>query len=116
MGGRGGAGGGYTAGMKTSVYNKIISMGGSRWTAGGNDRIYFNSAAEKIIGLSVERYKTGNISSATLNGERISNSRASKILASIQGMYYNVNNGKIGHRKGGEDYVDRMKEFIKNGK
>ena len=41
-------------------------------------RLYLDFA--KIINLEVDRYNTGNISSAFLDGEKISNSKAYKYL------------------------------------
>src|SRR5690606_40070996 len=53
----------------------LVAIGGNRWTKGNYDRVYFNGWA-KFIGLEIERYKSGNIYSASLNGEPISNSEA----------------------------------------
>ena len=54
----------------------LESKGFKRWTKetarGTLDRLYINST---LLGLELEYYKTGNISDAYLNGERISNSR-----------------------------------------
>lgn len=55
-----------------------------RWTKKGYngkvyDRIYFNATD---LGMQVEYYRTGNVSSATINGESISNCEARRVLAS----------------------------------
>ena len=43
------------------------------------DRIYFNATD---LGMDIEYYRTGNISMAEIDGERISNCEARRILAS----------------------------------
>lgn len=55
-----------------------------RWTKTGSngktyDRIYFNATD---LGLEIGRYNTGNISYAKIDGERISNCEARRILGS----------------------------------
>lgn len=55
-----------------------------RWTKKGYngkvlDRIYFNATD---LGLTVTYYKTGSVSSAEINGERISNCEARRVLGS----------------------------------
>lgn len=55
-----------------------------RWTKQGFngkvfDRIYFNATD---LGMEIEYYRTGNISRAEIDGERISNCEARRILAS----------------------------------
>ena len=45
------------------------------------------------LGLKTEKYKTGNIKSATVNGEPISNSRASGLLN--MEAYINLKTGKL---------------------
>lgn len=60
----------------------LLSAGGSRWQKNGMDRVYFNNLSKKA-GLSADRYKSGNISSASLRGKGISNSKAREISASL---------------------------------
>lgn len=50
---------------------ELESKGFSRWTKGNMDRLYINAAQ---LGLVCSYHKTGSISSAQFNGERISNS------------------------------------------
>jgi len=52
---------------------------------GTKRRIYFpeNLLAE-LIGLKVTTYKTGNISSASLNGQKISNGKADQIRTTLR--------------------------------
>ena len=50
------------------------------WTArNGQTRRYVNGW-EPLVGLEVTRYKTGNISGASVNGEGISNAAAGRLL------------------------------------
>lgn len=49
----------------------LEKMGFKRWQKGAMDRMYINASA---LGLVCTYYKTGNISSATFDGEGISNS------------------------------------------
>ena len=60
---------------------KMESQGlGNIWKNYGKERFYLNIS--KVIGLEVELYNTGNVCSALLNGEKISNSKAAKIVNS----------------------------------
>ena len=67
-----------------TIIEKLEELGLKHWTKGDNDRIYVNYAHhfEEIFGLKLEFYKTGNIKSAYLNGEKISNSEAKKYFSS----------------------------------
>ncbi|MUL61063.1 MULTISPECIES: hypothetical protein [unclassified Mycolicibacterium] len=46
----------------------------------GQTRLYVQNLAD-LIGLDVDYYKSGNISSAALDGQAISNAEAGRILA-----------------------------------
>ena len=54
-------------------------------------RIYFNDL-ESRLGLDISFYNTGNVSSATQDGERISNSECKRILGRLAGVkvFYDV--------------------------
>jgi hypothetical protein len=63
----------------------------SFWLKNDYHRIYFNDL-QKLYGLDVNFYKTGNISSASLREKAISNNKAKKIwrdLAAIK-IWYDV--------------------------
>jgi hypothetical protein len=77
--------------MTQQMIDTLIAKGGKRWQKNGMDRIYFNASD---LGLECTRYNTGNISSATFNGERISNSWARELSAAV--TYVNVITGAIG--------------------
>ena len=57
----------------------LEKKGFSRWTKGDMDRLYFS--LEKSGALGLDYYKSGNLRSADLEGERISNAEACRLLA-----------------------------------
>lgn len=57
----------------------LEKKGFNRWTKGDMDRLYFN--LEKAGALELDYYKSGNLRSADLEGERISNAEACRLLA-----------------------------------
>lgn len=57
----------------------LEKKGFSRWTKGDMDRLYFT--VEKSEDLDVDYYKTGNVRSAYLDGERISNAEAYRLMS-----------------------------------
>jgi len=77
--------------MNAKLVQALEGIGGSRWQKNGNDRIYFNDLPE-FYGLHTNHYNSGNVASATLNGETISNSKASKIIHDLSALkvWYDV--------------------------
>tara|TARA_B100000900_G_scaffold414938_1_gene443132 strand:- start:364 stop:660 length:297 start_codon:yes stop_codon:yes gene_type:complete len=67
----------------TLIQNLIEDKANNLWEKYNKRRLYLDFA--KIVNLEVDRYNTGNISSAFLEGEKISNSKAYKYL---QGKAY----------------------------
>lgn len=65
----------------------MVAIGGSHWQRGDKDRVYLNDWAQ-FIGLEVERYKSGNIWNATLNGETISNGEAGRLLGAVHKVFF----------------------------
>lgn len=57
----------------------LEKKGFNHWSKGNKERLYFN--IEKSGYLDVDYYKTGNVRSAYLNGERISNAEAYRLMA-----------------------------------
>lgn len=96
---------------------QIIAIGGSEWTHPGTGeiRIYINDWPA-LIGLDVNRYGTGNISSATLDGERISNARARDILGTVTRVWWSDADSKIHirHYTTGR-YADQVPGWIHDG-
>ncbi len=62
----------------------LRGLGYSEWShpRTGETRIYINNLAE-LYGIEAHYYNTGNVSSATVNGEHISNGRATHILSDL---------------------------------
>lgn len=98
-----------------SLYTKLCEMGASRWTKGDHDRIYLNRAGRDLLGLTLEHYNTGNIRSAELNGESISNGRARELCAWLETVYYDCKTGKLCWRVGtcpNSDYAADLLDAI----
>lgn len=102
--------------MTTYTAEQITSIGGNLWERGTKRRVYLNDWPT-LIGLDIERYNTGNIRHATLDGETISNSRAHKLLGAQ--VYWE--NGSIWHtidhaadaaRVDGDELVTRLMDSI----
>ena len=80
-----------------STVQKLEKAGGKEWESddGRYHRVYFDDLPG-WYGLQAERYGTGNISSAKLDGQKISNSQARKIESALYGgkVWYNVKTGE----------------------
>jgi hypothetical protein len=74
----------------------LLAAGGKYWEKAGLERIYFNKL-EELIGLSVSRYKSGNISSAETDWGYISNSKARGLVVALENtkLYYDLTNGQF---------------------
>lgn len=98
--------------MSSFTRTQIIAIGGNSWTPsrGGDERIYINNWFE-LIGLKVSRYNTGNISSATMDGEHISNTKAAKIIGDGK-VYYHTGDGKIHAQGSAAGYIHEIVEGI----
>lgn len=66
--------------MTNYTADQIEAIGGQRWSKrDGTIRVYINNWPE-MIGLEYGRYNSGNVSWATLNGEKLANARAANLL------------------------------------
>lgn len=74
---------------------KLIAMGASRWKKAGRDRLYLNKAFSSMLNLKISYYNTGNISSAYIGDEKISNSKAYKILAYAPKVYIDLKKDEL---------------------
>ena len=101
---------------------EILKELGNEWQKGEKRRIYFNSLG-MFYGIETGRYNSGNISSATLNGERISNSEAKRILGRLLDckVWYDVTDGKFWKSTPKGDntavqmcdvIIERIKQFV----
>ena len=62
--------------MTDEMIKSLEEKGFKRWTKNGMDRLYINAYA---LGLELDYYKTGNISSAQFKGKHISNSEGYRL-------------------------------------
>ena len=91
---------------------------GRIWEKGNYKRLYMNKERlQEAVGLKIDRYKSGNSASASLNGETISNSRGGRILYSISNSYIDMKTGKA-HSTGDEtelveEAMNKLKKKIK---
>ena len=58
----------------------LKELGANEWHKGNYNLLYLNEAVDALIGLETECYKSGNIKSAWLKGEPISNAEAGRII------------------------------------
>lgn len=80
------------ANEKTTT-EKLEDLGVEAWECGQMKRYYINADKLNVVfGLDVDFYKSGNICSASLNGEGISNSKACKLLG--QKIYFDAISGE----------------------
>lgn len=73
------------------LITRLVQAGGKEWTGGTNHRIYFKP--QNILGMEVECYKSGSLRNVTLAGERVSNSKAGKIINAK--LYVDVATGEV---------------------
>jgi len=94
---------------------KLENLGGNYWAKYGKERMYFDRAIlMKLYGFEWETYKSGNVSSATLNGEEISNNKFNKYLDSMpDNLYYDFENDRFAWDIGPCLYPEIAKEVVK---
>jgi len=97
--------------------NTLKGIGGNEWMRGEYHRIYFDLGFRmEAIGLSINTYKTGNISSASLDGERISNNKAKKTINALGSNYgkfwYDVSTGEFGWKEIDPDLAEQIIDAI----
>lgn len=85
---------------------KLEAKGFKRWTKGSYDRLYINP---EDYGVEYDYYKTGNISSVKLNGERVSNADGRRLKASK--VYIDVETGEL-HVKTDSCWGDEIREAV----
>lgn len=76
--------------MTEKMIKALESKGFHRWTKGDYDRLYANA---EDFGLYTETYNSGNIKYAELNGVKISNAAAGRILSAK--IYIDVKTGEL---------------------
>ena len=76
--------------MTENMIKALESKGFHRWTKGDYDRLYANA---EDFGLYTESYNSGNIRYAELNGVKISNAAAGRILSAK--IYIDIKTDKL---------------------
>lgn len=76
--------------MTENMIKALESKGFKRWIKGDYDRMYANA---EDFGLYTETYNSGNIKYAELNGAKISNAAAGRIIAAK--IYIDVKTGEL---------------------
>lgn len=76
--------------MNEKKINTLLAMGASRWSKYGRDRLYLRNCYKDLLKMKISYYNSGNISSASINGESISNSEANRIKNMAYGCYIDL--------------------------
>lgn len=92
----------------------LIAMGAKRWQKAGYDRLYLNNAGLKIAGLEISRYNTGNVSSAKLNGEKVSNTKGRNMASIVERAYIDLTSGKLHCTQAKDDDVQEAVIALEN--
>ena len=100
--------------MTNGEIGKLKGLG-HEWQKDGYHRIYFDNVIE-LYGLKTTHYNTGNISSACLRGEKISNTQALKIrdrfVFADAKVWFDIVDGKFrGKNIGQDDFNDIVAEI-----
>ena len=72
----------------------MTAIGGRRWQKNGMDRVYLNDF-QAIPGLALDHYKSGSISYATLDGEKVSNAEGGRLATAVDKVYFDAADGKV---------------------
>lgn len=89
---------------------ELEKRGFNRWVKGDMDRLYFN--VEKSEYLDVDYYKSGNVCSAYLDGERISNAEAYRLMA-VKCFIDLKNDNELVVQYGNEEAQNTVRELAK---
>lgn len=107
--------GGKYGTITESDLEKLISIGANRWQKAGRDRLYLSGAGAEIMGLEIDRYKSGNICYATLDGEKISNADGGRALSTYQRAYIDLTTGALKEVTGkyADFFTEKMSVYVK---
>ena len=97
--------------MHTQEQISKIKELGNEWQKGNHHRVYFNDLGT-LYGIKTNRYNSGNIQSATLDGKAISNSQARQLLqkfASVK-FWFDLTDNKF---KFNDPYSEVNKEMMR---
>ena len=81
--------------MTQATIKTLQDMGASRWTKGNYDRLYIKNIVQDILELDINRYNSGNISSATVMGHTVSNAAAGRILTATDATYIDLKTNRL---------------------
>lgn len=106
--------GGKFGTITESNLEKLIEMGANRWQKAGYDRLYLSGAGAELMGLERYYYNSGNVSSAYLNNEKISNSESHRIASTYSRAYINLETGKVCGVEGkyAEAFINALSTYI----
>lgn len=68
---------------KEERIDRLTKIGGKRWQKNEKDRIYFNQLDRYLPEFTFGLYGTGNVSSAQLDGDTVSNSKATGLINAL---------------------------------
>ena len=85
---------------------------GKIWEKYGKRRVYIQ--IETALNIDVQYYNTGNISSASMNGEGISNSKAQKILSGKCFIDLNDENNIVFSEWSSIELVELLEDYFTN--
>lgn len=81
--------------LTTETLKSLKKEIGNHWTKKG-DRYYLSDEFKlDVLSLEYDRYKTGNINVAYVNGEKISNYECRRILRETEQVWVNLENGDL---------------------
>lgn len=86
-----------TAWQETKAAFLLLSIGAKAWRhpETGDIRIYLNRAADDLLEIEKDYYRTGNLSSFSWRGHQTSNCQGKRIIAALDGAYYDVKSGRV---------------------
>ena len=104
-----------TAITETYTVEELIKSGGSEWKKDDMHRIYFNNLDE-MYGLELTRFKSGQISTAYLDGEKISNNKARELYSKLTDskLWYDVKTGEFQNKGLSQELFDKFVKKIKS--
>lgn len=72
----------------------MTAIGGRRWQKNSMDRVYLNDFVT-VPGLELDHYKSGNISGAWLDDEKVSNAEGGRLATAVDKVYFDNADGRI---------------------
>ncbi|MEU9760303.1 hypothetical protein [Streptomyces sp. NPDC047987] len=72
----------------------MTAIGGQRWQKNGMDRVYLNGF-QAVPGLELDHYKSGSISYASLDGDKVSNAEGGRLATAVDKVYFDAADGRV---------------------